>query len=1092
MKPLFTTVLISLIFSFTALAQKPLNSGELISKASGLHRQNKYKEAIQLYRQVPRNDTNYVLSLYQTVLSLTADSSYQEALEVCNKALKLDADEYEPDLMLMKGSILDEQDSSEKAVRVYDAALAKYPNSEGVKLNKSIALLRLGRLDEAEEVLKQLLIQDPFYGNAHFKLAQCALLKGLPVQAAMGLFASLINNPEGSYSTSAIQLLSAISNSTDDITKYVHNRSSAAPASFAVVEKIVLSKIALDKNYKVLTSFDDPIIRQLQVMFEKLEYVEDEDDFWMQYYTPTFKKLLENKLFEPSIFYAFSNTNIEKIQQYNKRNKKALNEAIDMYASDMSAIRGTRMLTYTKRQNAPILFHFDDGVLFGKGTADNDKTVGNWEFYYPNGNVKGTGNFDAMGEKNGRWTFYYPTGQLSGYEDWKNGKQHGEDVTYNKQGVLIAKSIFADGKLNGEKLTYFSIGHLFSSQLYKNGLANGKYVEYYGSGRKKTEATLLDDKLQGAYTTFYQNGLAEIKCTYDNAKLTGAYKSYYENGQTEFSGTYAAGVLEGETISYHSNGQIQQKTFYKNALPEGEQIEYNDNGIVTMKLHYVNGKAEGTAEYFDDDGKLYSTFAFKNDRLETAHYFDKSGKQISTSERKNKMVDLTTFSPEGFKASKIMYNDNGLKEGNAVYYYPSGKIKETNTYVNGELDGVVTGYFANGTKEYEVNYKEGKKNGLYTSYYINGTIKEQGWYQDDQLTADWINYNAKGGIETRSTYSNNDLTGFRESFYANGRLDYEDSFRNGWLQSISVYDTTQKVLSTSTLINGTGDYKGVYANGKVRFDGKYLNGFLHGRFNNYYFDGSPFVVKYFNHGLLDSLYTEYHFGGKISATGKYKLGKKEGVWKYYLADGSLYKQEQFKDDNLDGTIVHYLPSGKIERETQYKDGVRNGWFERYAEDGQLSGILYFKNNVITGYSYNDRSGKELPLLSLPGGKGNVLTYYANGNKSSEAKYVDGEIVGAFRLYHPNGKLYYETNEIYGNTNGRLAEYYSNGTLKSEYNYYYDNQDGPYKEYYENGNLKEEGNFFNGYPVGTRTYYDINGKQIEQRKYYFGTLINATK
>ena len=189
---------------------------------------------------------------------------------------------------------------------------------------------------------------------------------------------------------------------------------------------------------------------------------------------------------------------------------------------------------------------------------------------------------------------------------------------------------------------------------------------------------------------------------------------------------------------------------------------------------------------------------------------------------------------------------------------------------------------------------------------------------------------------------------------------------------------------------------------------------------------------------------------------------------------------------------NYFSSGKLERETEYKNGSRNGWFKRYSEDGQLSSVLYFKNDVITGYTYADKSGKLLPVISLPGGKGKVQTFYSNGNKSFEAGYIDGEVVGVYKIYHPNGKLYYETSELYGVTNGRLAEYYINGTLKAEYNYYYDTQEGPYKEYYEDGKLKEEGRFVNGYLTGARKFYDEKGKPMETRYYYYGTLINVKK
>ena len=39
--------------------------------------------------------------------------------------------------------------------------------------------------------------------------------------------------------------------------------------------------------------------------------------------------------------------------------------------------------------------------------------------------------------------------------------------------------------------------------------------------------------------------------------------------------------------------------------------------------------------------------------------------------------------------------------------------------------------------------------------------------------------------------------------------------------------------------------------------------------------------------------------------------------------------------------------------------------------------------------------------------GVCISWYENGNKNSEAKYVDGKEDGKYRVWHENGKLYYK-------------------------------------------------------------------------------------
>ena len=923
----FSLGLVSSLFLFlSSFAQtaKSINSGEIIEKGIKLHDAGNYKEALQLYKQVPRNDSNYVLALYETVLSQMLDSNYHDALQTCERGLSQLSDEYELEFLQAKGSILDDQGFYEKAMQAYDSALSKYPNAETVLLNKATSLLRQERLDEAESILQKILIRNPYYASAHFKLAQCALLKGQTVPATMSLFAYLFNNPDGNYYSNTIKLLSSISTGTDDIRQYIDNRKTGSAGSYALIEKIILSKIALDKNYKPLAAFDDPIFRQLQVLMEKLQYNADDNDFWMQFYVPSFKKLFGSKLFEPAVFHAFSNANIEKIQQYVKKNKKEIKEAIEVFIEDMSKIRSTEELNFEKRQTAPVLYHFDDGILFGKGNYDKDKMTGKWEFYHTNGNLKSFGTYNANGKKQGKWTYYYKDGKLSGYDSWNDGEQTGEDLTYNNQGVLVTKADYSAGKLNGEKHNYYGVGHLFSIQTYKNGVQEGKYLQYYSSGHKKTEANFSADELNGTYISYYESGQVQLISIYEKGKLNGVYKSYYENGKPDFEGTYSNGELDGETKSHHWNGSLMNTSIYRKGLLEGDYIEYNDEGVVTQKVPYKNGKAEGLGQYFDDDGKLFSTFLFENDKLTLARYFDKAGKEISASARKNKVIELTNYDAEGFKSAVVTYNDKGQKENENLYYYTSGSIKEKSIYENGEVTGLVTGFYPNGAKDYEIAYSQGKKNGLYSSFFLNGKIKSEGWYLDDALNGDWVDYNEKGVVEATSTYSNGDLTGVRAFYFANGKLDYEEVYRSGWLQSIYQYDTTGKIISTSTITNGTGKYKGLYANGKTQYEGNYVQGELHGTFTNYFFDGSVRVSKSYDHGLLTGDYVEYHYGGKISAQGKFSFGKKTGIWKYYLKDGSLFREETYEYDNLNGRQLFYFPNGKIEREIIFKDRKKHG------------------------------------------------------------------------------------------------------------------------------------------------------------------------
>lgn len=1095
MKTKLPALFFSLISFHFLFAQNfpPINSGELISEGLKFHDAGKYKEAIQLYKKIPRNDTNYVRALYELSYSLVADSNFKEALSTCDLGLRKDNSGYELDFMVLKASIVDDQGENEKALHMYDSALMKYASSQSLMLNKAVCLIRLKRKDEAEELLQKLVLINPYYSSAHFRLGQLALQKGQIVPAMMCFFTYLLMAPEGSYSNSCIKILDGISKMTDDATEFVANRKTASEGNFALVEQIVTSKIALDKNYRILASLDDPIIRQLQVMMEKLQYEDDNPDFYMQYYVPYLKAIFEKDYFEPSVYTAFSAVNIEKIHEYLKKNSKEVTKAANLINEQLNLIRTTRELNYQKRLTANPVYHFDDGVLLAKGEMTGDKTTGHWEFYYKNGNLKTVGDYNNDGKREGTWTYYFENGKLNGIDNWKNGIQEGEDITYNKDGVIITKAHYANGKLNGEKGSYYAIGNLYSVSTFSDGVEKGSYKRYFPSGRLKIDASADDGQYDGPYKSYFENGKPEFVLTYAKGKFNGLYKSYYDNGQLEFQANYTNGEANGDAITYHRNGKLKRKATYVDNLIDGDELQYNDEDVLIQKANYKKGKAQGVTEYYDDDGKLYSTFQFDNDKLKLAKYFDKKGNVISTSERESKQIALNDYNAEGFRTSYVVYNDKGEKQNTDSFFYNSGKLKEVNFYKNGLLNGITTGYYSSGAKQYEISFKDDKKDGLTVNYYPNGKIQSLGWYSDGDQNGDWVDYNEKGNTTFYGTYLNNDYYGTTQSFFANGALDDETEYISGWVSALHQFDSNGKEINVIKLTNGTGKYRGVFFNGKTRFEGNYLQGELHGTFTNYFIDGSVETVRSYDHGFMNGDYKDYYYGGQLYSEGKYEMGKKTGLWKAYYKSGKIMREEMYVDGDLDGISIYYFENGKVEKEAYYKKGLRHGSNKRFAQDGQLANIIYYKHDVPVSYTYNNKNGQMLAPITIKGGSAKIISYYSNGNKSAEMEYADGKLTGPFKLYFPDGKLYYEEEKLVnGLINGKLAEYYPSGAVRSTYHYLLDNADGPYKEYYENGKLKEEANFYNGYNNGPRKFYDNNGKLILTLNYYYGLILNITK
>ncbi len=1096
MKKGFTVIFFFILFFHSSFSQEnnPLiNSGEIIDEGIKLHDAGKYKEAIAMYRKVNRSDTNYVRALYECALSCSADSQFNAAIDLCKLAMqqKTDMDRM-PDVVTEYGSLLDIIGQPEKSIYIFDSALAHYPAHIPLYLNKGTTLLGIKKNKEAEAVFQQAIMIDPYSSSCHYKWAIAELRQGKLVPAMYGFINCLLVSPNGRYSNNCISLLSSISKNTDDIKEYTDNKTEETPDEYRLVEKIIQSKIALDKNYKPIIALDDQISRQIQVLLEKASYAEDSKDFAMQYYLPVYKNIFTEGKFEELINHIFSGVNIASIQEYNKKRKKEVQAMIDEVVVYYNKIRTTRELNYTARQSAADTYYYEDGKFSGKGNIKANKFAGKWTFYFSYGNIRSEGVYNDNGEREGDWRYYYMDGALKATQSFSNGKQNGNEKYYFTNSLLSSEANYKDDNLEAAGNSYYYSGPPKIKANYSNGKLNGERRQFHSNGDLKSVENFIDDKLNGSFTTWYKNGVKESEGVYVNGELDGPYKSWYDNGQLSIEGQYVKDKLSAVWKKYYEDGKPKSTETYLDGKNEGEYSEYYESGQLFTKCMYKKGSVSGDVTYYNEDGKPYSILTFDNNKIVAAKYFDKTGKELSSSAVKDKKLDLVSYFADGTKKSQVTYNNKGAMDGIETVFYHCGKVSDTNSYTNGQLNGRCASYYLNGQLKAAINYTNGQKDGYYKSYHSNGKLESEGWYKDDMVQGPWLYYDELGNLTTINYFFNSDLDGYKEEFAANGKKEFETRYHRGWIEEMNQYDTAGNLAYQLHMQKGSGKYNGFYPNGKLKFDGNYVQGDFDGPYKLYFFDGSPHSVQYYRKGEPDSTYKSYFYGGQLNIEGQYKLGKKSGTWKYYNIKGMLRSTEEYKNGELSGHSISYYDNGKINLEITYKSGDRNGPTKKHEPGGQLIYQINYKDNLPQTYSYTGKDGKLVADIPFVGGSGIIKSYYSNGQLATEHDYVEGKSNGLYKLYYPNGKIFSERTDNYDLTNGIMNVYYENGQLQSFYNYKDDNLHGPYKEYNDKGIVTEEGNYYNSNPNGEIKMYNDAGKLIETRFYYYGVLLTVKK
>lgn len=1087
--------LLVFIFSATAQQNNPLvNSGELLQKGNDLHDKKQYKEAIALYKQINRSDTNYSSALYELSMSCEADSQFQAAHEFAMQGLKLFPEQF-PKFSMQAANALDEMGKREEAIKMYDEALKKDPQSFLLYFNKGVTQWQMEKYAEAKLNFQQCLLINPYYPSAHYFLGSIYMRQGNLVPAMLAYKTYLLVAPSGKYMNNCVNNLSAIAKVSDDILDYVKTKKSGGEDNFDLLQQILLSKIALDQQYKLKAALEDKIVRQIQVVDEKLEYHANDKGFAMQFYVPLYSKLFKEDNFEPLIFSMFSGLGIKDVDSWLKKNKKTTDAFVDKAVEYLNDIKYTRILNEPDRKNATVKYYYENGVYLGKGAYQKNGTeinmTGYWEFYHAgNGLVKAKGNFNSAYEKDGEWTYYYNTGVVKEKAVYTNGKLNGLLEGWFTNGNKWYTDTYVDGKLNGLSTGYFYNGLLRKKTMYKDDKKNGEEKGYTSTGYLSYIGNFADDEQDGLLTYYFANGNKQDEVKYTKGKAEGTYKSYYKDGKPETQGEFTDDKKEGLWTTWYKSGTVKEKTTYSGGEITGEFTEYYENGKLERKGNYTKKKIDGKVENYTDESKLYSDATYEKGKLREINFYDPKGTVISTTSTRKGAADITFFSPEGIKTSQGYFNKDGNKDGVYTSFYASGKVSEQTTYKDGLQEGPHTEFYANGQKSVENTFTENEENGYTKGFYYNGRLNYEGWVMSNEKQQDIIFYNQVGDIKSKEYYLNNEFDGYSEFYYPGNIRDYDYKYHNGWLEAVIQYDSTGKVMVENNFEKGNGLMIFKHYNGKKFVEANYTNYMMNGSHKIYYFDGSLRSVTFYKNDERDSIFKSYYFGGQLETEGKYINGEKQGVWKYYYENGKLSEEENFKDGNLSGTDKMYNRDGTMDQLGNYTDNHLEGEYQFFGENNQLAVALIYKNGELKGYSYEDKTGNRVAPVLLKGSTGKVSSFYKNGNPSAELNFLNNDVQGPRKIFFTTGKPLVEGIREFGYDNGVKKFYYPNGALWKEENFLLGNQHGISKWYYANGKLEREENYYNGDLHGTCKYYDEQGKLKQTRTYYYDILLSV--
>ena len=144
---------------------------------------------------------------------------------------------------------------------------------------------------------------------------------------------------------------------------------------------------------------------------------------------------------------------------------------------------------------------------------------------------------------------------------------------------------------------------------------------------------------------------------------------------------------------------------------------------------------------------LITAVLFSN--ITNAQQLNNDGKYITTD---NELFSGTiTSSHDGVKTQLTV--KDGEVTGAATYFYASGKIMETGTFLNGKRDQEWIRYSESGTKLAVAFYNAGKKTGTWLVFDDNGNKRFEMNYSDGEKSGKWTSWDENGVVVNTKDYS---------------------------------------------------------------------------------------------------------------------------------------------------------------------------------------------------------------------------------------------------------------------------------------------------------------------------------------------------
>lgn len=239
---------------------------------------------------------------------------------------------------------------------------------------------------------------------------------------------------------------------------------------------------------------------------------------------------------------------------------------------------------------------YADGQKIEEGRYADNKRIGQWQRYWPNGKLMSVITY-TMGRPKGEYRTYYPDGKPEEQGTWDLDRNIGSFKRWHPNGKVAQEFIFDRyGTRDGPQRYYYDNGQVAAEVTIKQGREEGELKRYYANGDVQQTARFAGGKIDANTSKIYPPATGSaIAMPAADAPLAPV--------KTDDESTNAMAFRpDGWNTLYDQQLRLAQQGEYRNGrLWNGKVYRYGKDGILFRIEVYAEGRYAGRAQITDED-----------------------------------------------------------------------------------------------------------------------------------------------------------------------------------------------------------------------------------------------------------------------------------------------------------------------------------------------------------------------------------------------------------------------------------------------------------------------------------------------------------